>query len=279
MTNIVHFQGGQAEAARIIRAVIGSVVGSRQTEVARSVYVAIGFAALSDIQADFIVKARGGVGEFGGKWKRLSKKYLAYQRRFGPGEKVALKAAAGLGRAHHLAPGGKDGLLSKEQLQRWRQVYSQRLARYMVSTAYYARAQAYAAMDAWTQIKAEGGQTKLEVYGNRTVEILRDTSVLFNSLSLGEIVGGPFGSSYTSPRLPGGEEQIFQTIDNGIIVGTNVKYAAVQNYGYAKKNIPARPFIPDGNSVPASWLARWLDAGMQALSHAIGQSLALGGAY
>lgn len=276
--SIAYFQGGQIEAARIIRAVIGSVVGSRQTEVARSVYVAIGFAALSDIQEDFIKKARGGTGEDGKAWQRLSPKTLAYSRRFGPGEKAALKQAAGLSKLNRYGVGGNHGLLTKAEQTRWRKIYGQSLARFAVSMPFDA-AKARAGATAWAQLKREGAHTMLEVFGNRTVEILRDTSVLFNSLSLGEITGGPFGAAYSSPRLPGGDQQIFQTIENGIIVGTNVKYAATHNYGDAKRGIPARPFIPDGNAIPATWLNRWLDAGMQALAHAIEQSLAVGGAY
>jgi len=275
MSSVTHFQGGQAEAARIIRAIIGSVVGVRQTEVARSVYVAIGFAALSDIQEDFIKKARGGTGEDGTRWQRLSPKTLAYSRRFGPGEKTALKQAAGLSKLNRYGVGGNHGLLTKAEQTRWRKIYGQSLARFAVSMP-FADARSRAAANAWATLKREGAHTMLEVYGNRTVEILRDTSVLFNSLSLGEISGG---SSYTSPRLPGGEQQIFQTIENGIIVGTNVEYAATHNYGDAKRGIPARPFIPEGNAIPTVWLNRWLDAGMTALSNAISQSLSVGGAY
>ena len=278
MSQVVYFRGGRREAARIIRAMVGTLTGHGGTsELAKGVFYTLGFAALSDIQADFVRKARGGVGEDGNQWPRLSPKTLAYSRRFGPGEQSALKKAAGLGRGSNHGPGGKDGLLTKAQLKRWRQIYGTRLARLAASMPFGA-AKARAASIAWAAIKAEGAKTKLEVYGNRTVEVLRDTGILLNSLSMGQLDGDGNGmATYTPPSVPGGDQQVFETLQNGVIVGTNVPYAASHNYGDAKRGIPARPFIPKPDQVPQVWLERWLNAGMQAVAVAIRTSLETGG--
>lgn len=280
MSQTIYFRGGRAEAERVVRAMVGTLVGKATEfpEIARGVFLSLGFAALSDIQDDFIRKARGGIGEDGTKWPPLEPKTLAYSRRFGPGEKTALKKAAGLGRANSFAPGGKDGLLTKQQLQRWRKIYGQCLARFAASMP-MGEAKAKAAQVAWATIKREGAKTKLEVFGTRQVEVLRDTGVLFNSLSMGELSEGGAGAiNYTPPRLPGGDQQIMTTIENGVIVGTNVKYARSHNEGDPKRKIPARPFLPKPDRVPQVWLNRWLDTGMRAVANAIAYSLQVGGA-
>lgn len=231
--------------------------------VARGVHTAIGFAALTDIQEDYLRKARGGTGEDGVKWPPLSPKTLAYSRRFGKGEKTALKKAAGLGAHHKYGPGQNKGLLTKEQLKRWKQIFASRLNRLLLSLP-PKQAKAQAAQIAWATLKREGAKTMLEVYGNRQVEILRDTGVLFNSLSPGQLGGGATGVTYTPPSSDGGAEQVFALISNGVIVGTNVEYASAHQNGDPSRNLPARPFLPVGE-VPAVWEERWLDVATQAL--------------
>jgi phage gpG-like protein len=43
--------------------------------------------------------------------------------------------------------------------------------------------------------------------------------------------------------LAGGGSQKYKTNTYGILLSTKVKYAAAHQYGYKKKNIPARPFM------------------------------------
>lgn len=234
---------------------------SSNADLAQGVHTAIGVAALSDIKTDFVRKARGGVGEDGVKWPKLSPKTLAYGRRFGPGEKSALKGAAGLGRQHSQAPGGNEGLLTKGQLKRWRFLFASMAARFAADMP-VGEAKAKAAAIAWTILKREGARTMLEVYGHRDVEILRDTGVLLNSLSPGTVGAG---GAYQKPTGDGGQEQIFELIRAGVIVGTSVAYAAVHQNG--GKGIPARPFLPvDG--IPQVWANRWLAAAVHAISSA-----------
>lgn len=233
----------KATVRRLARILCGRE--SDEMGIAKGVQSSVGFAALSDIKDDFIRKSRGEIGEDGVKWKPLSREYLAYGRRFGRGEQAELKRTAGLDRSHRYGPGATKGLLTAEQLKLWRQFFAMHLARLRLSLD-EDEAKARAAQIAWNKIKAEGAKTKLEVYGNRQVDIGRDTGVLLNSLSPGELSSD---GTYSKPSGDGGAEQVFQTLSNGVIVGTNVAYAAAFN--------KRRRFIPEEGKVPTAWLDRW----------------------
>lgn len=261
---VVYFKGSRQQARELIRQVVDQVTGKSEDVygVAKSVSTAIGWAALSDIKESFVRKARGQVGEDGIRWPDLAPETKAYHRRFGPGEKTALKKAAGLGAKHRYAPGKKKGLLDAAQLKQWRKIYSSTLARLELSMP-TAKAKAIAAGHAWNVMKAAGAKTMLEVYGSREVEILRDTGILFNSLSPGELTPSEPAFNYATP-----DEQVFQQFAGGVIVGTNVKYAGTHHRGDKRRGIPARPFWPD-DGVPAVWAERWWDFGAQAVVMAI----------
>lgn len=250
-------------AESTIHLLIGSLSGQLNAfpDLVEGVYVSIAWQFLSDVQESFILKARGDVGIDGIRWQYLSRKYLAYGRRFGPGEQAELKRAAGLVTTDkkgkpttapfRYAPGKKKGLLTAAQLKKWRGFYSFMLARMMV-TKPVEEAKRIAAGWAWNKLKQQGAQTKINVFGGRKVEMLRDTSVLFNSLSpvaepLGEMVDimGRLAAEY--PK----DAQILQTIRGGVRVGTNVPYAASHHYGDGKRGIPARPFWPQ--DLPIAW--------------------------
>lgn len=267
MNTEVHFRGGRSLARDTARRIVLMLTGKEPDtlNLARGVFTVIGFAALGDIKDDFVRKARGGVGEDGVQWKPLDPKTIAYHRRFGPGEKAALKKGAGLGRQHRLAPGNKPGLLTAAQLKRWRRIYSSLLTRFLVSMP-VREAKAKAAAIAWVTLKREGAKTMLEVFGHRKVEILRDTGILLNSLSPGQITGNGGAVGYTKPAGPGGDEQIFNLFESGVIVGTTVAYAATHQEGCQKRKIPARPFLP--KQVPQVWLDRWVKVANQAVETA-----------
>lgn len=270
----VYFHGGRTEARRLIRGVVAALSGREvdRSFVARGVFLTLGFAALTSIQKDFLVKSRGGVGADGVKWPPLSKEYLAYQRRFEKGEKKALKAAAGIGKESRFGVGGNKGILTAEQRKRWKQIFGTRFQRFAASGGEKEAASKAAAI-AWATIKAEGAKTMLEVYGNRQVDILRDTGVLFNSLSPGELTGEGGRANYSTPTDKGGEDQVFRLLDNGVVVGTNVAYAAVHQNGNASNpKIPARPFLP--REVPDTWLQEWTDAGLDALAAGVAMAVA-----
>lgn len=291
MSSKVYFRGSREQARAIVYQLAAILTGKVRdaNNIAKGVFLAIGFAALSDIKADFIRKSRGAVGEDGTKWPPLSPEYLAYQRRFGPGEKAALKKAAGISSGQRFAPGGtlkttvidhvitekfvqNKGLLTKAQLKRWQLIFARSLQRFLVSMP-EAAAKKRAAKTAWATLKNEGARTLLEVFGKRQVDILRDTGILLNSLSPGKITSS---NTYDKPNGDGGEHQIFETIANGVIVGTNVPYAASHNHGDPKRGIPKRQFLPD--VPPPIWVERWLDVANNALLSAARYAFQIGGA-
>lgn len=261
----IYFRGNRMQARQVARRLKDTLCGraSDPLGLARGVFLAIGFAALSDIKDDFVRKANGETGEDGVKWPDLSPKTKAYGRRFGPGEQSALKKAAGLGKANRFAPGQNKGLLTAAQLKLWRKIYGTRLQRFLVSMP-EPQAKARAAQIAWAELKRMGAKTKISVYGQRKLQILRDTGVLLNSLSPGEING----TEYSKPGGDGGDDQIFQTISNGVIVGTTVPYASVHQRGNPAKGIPARPFLPE-REAPQVWQERWEKVAAQAIDIAI----------
>lgn len=212
---------------------------SDEAGIARGFMARIAYTFLEKVKLAFIVKSRGGTDEAGITWPKLTKEYLAYGRRFGPGEQTALKAAAGLGRGHRHAPGDKNGLLSASQLRQWRQIYARNLA-WLSARESLGEAKGHAAAIAWSEMKKRGAQTKLDVFGSRQVDIGRDTGILFNSLSPGELSeSGPDANLAAAS-----EHQIIEFRPGEAIVGTNVPYA-----GPFHRRRPLWPSV-----LPQSWV-------------------------
>ena len=200
---------------------------------------AIGFAALSDIKDAYITKARGGTDEMGIKWAPLKPATIA-NRRIGQ-------------------PRGEAATAIRERQKIQKRETRKALARFRLRLP-EGEARRRAAIVGGIKATQITGKTKVETLGGRSVEILRDTGVLLNSLSPGELSA----SRYTKPSDEGGSEQIFD-VSGDIVVGTNVVYAGPHQHG--TQHIPARPFLPDeDHPVPQSWWDRWLAAGVQALA-------------
>lgn len=233
--------------------------------IARGFMLRLAVAFLQKVKEAFIVKARGGTDDAGISWPKQSKEYLAYGRRFGKGEQAALKAAAGLGKGNRFGPGNTKGLLSAAQLKRWRQVYASNLA-WLSAREPAGEAKGHAAAIAWATLKREGAKTKLDVFGNRDVEILRDTGVLFNSLSPGELSGSGADANY-SPE----PNQVVQANPGELIVGTNVAYAAAHHRGKRVK----RPLWPEAEQIPPSWWSYFMEQAQGGLVQAV--QLVVGG--
>lgn len=278
----IYTKASRAEVRSAV-ALLGAILTARapdQHGIAKGFMLRLSMVWLTKVKQAFLVKARGGTDEAGYKWKPLSAAYLAYGRRFGPGEQARLKRAAGLGKEHKYAPGNKvplgppkpgkvpmvtlphrvgGGLLNKYQADYWWTVYLPARDRFAASMS-IERAKARAAALAWNAVKKLGGKTKLEVFGSRQVDILRDTGVLFNSLSPGT-VGSPV------------EGQVLEATGAEVVVGTNVRYAIYHHR--AKKLANRRELWPDADRIPASWWDAMLRAGNRGLVEAV--SLLVGG--
>lgn len=209
----------------------------------------IGYGILSLIIPNFDNLGRGLSGADGDKWKALSKRYLAYSRRFGPTEAKDLKKAAGLGKTHKHGPGDKKGLLTPDQLKLWRKTYADRLSWYIMRES-DENAKRHAAAVAWIVVKSRGAKTKLEVFGNRTVQILVDTGRGRGSLTPGTLQEFGPTATYQKPTGKGATEQEFDvTNPNQVVVGTNVGYMGAHHRG--NKRLPRRRLWPE--NFPQEW--------------------------
>jgi hypothetical protein len=196
--------------------------------VARAVQLRCGVALLSEIQRAFITKSRGGVGSDGIKWAPLKPETIA-RRRTTAGELRQL----GIRRR-----GSRPSLTAAQDL-RWRQVFGRVFRRASLDMDERA-AKGVAAAIAWQTVKTEGAKTKLELLGGRQVDILRDTGVLFRSLSPG-----------VDDKPSGADGQVFETPAGRVIVGTNVK--PWHHTGNPETGLPARPLWPTDGSIPERW--------------------------
>lgn len=219
----------------------------------------IGYSILSLIAPNFNELGRGMTGADGDKWPLLSKAYLAYGRRFGKGEQAELKKQAGIGKGHSFAPGNKKGLLTADQLKLWRRTYADRLAWYTMRMPDN-KAKARAAAIAWIVVKAAGAKTKLEVYGNRQVQILVDTGRLRGSLQPGWIQETGPNAEYQKPSGIGGQDQTFTSLPGEVIVGTNVSYG---EYHHEGKRVPKRRLWP--KEFPSDWWTQILGTAISGL--------------
>ena len=223
-TATVYFRGGRFAAEAILGKIPQVLTGKARDDsgLAYRVQVRIANAVLSKIRQAFVVKARGGTDEAGITWKPLKRETIA-QRRSTASERKALGV------------GGRRvrGFLTPAQDKLWRAIFRSRFVA-LAPRVGPREAAAIAGAVAWSILKKHGAKTKLDVLGGRSVEMLRDTGVLFNSLS------------------PGVEEQPSRAAENvtdirpgEIIVGSAVKYAAYQHRW--------RPFWPTDGTLPASW--------------------------
>jgi hypothetical protein len=226
----VVYRGSRADVARVIRTVSDAISGRGPDPygVARPVLTRGAVALLSKIQQAFIEKARGGTGSDGIRWKPLERATIAARRT----TKAELRSLGVRGRRER-------GLLTPAENKQWKAVFARTLARLRARGLDDGAAMARAAQTAWAVLKAKGAKTKLQVLGGRTVEILRDTGELLQSLTPG---------FEESPAVPTG--QILEVAPGRIAVGTRVK--PWHHTGIPGK-LPARPFWPPDGNLPAAW--------------------------
>jgi hypothetical protein len=217
------FRGSRDDLVRVLRQIPAALAGGPDPfGIARDIQLRCGVALLSQIQQDFITKSRGGTGRDGIKWAPLLRSTVAQRRTTGQERKS-------------LGISGKRtrGLLTPAQDKRWRAIFASRVAklRLMMSDG---EAKARAAQIAWTILKSEGAVTKLQVLGGRQVDIGRDTSRMFRSLSPG-----------VEDRPSGESEQVFEVPPGAVIVGSNVPYFPAFN--------KRRPVWPADGQLPPAW--------------------------
>ena len=227
----IRFRGTRADVTRIALQ-LAAVLAGRAPDtqgVAKGFMLSLGFSALTDIKDAYIVKAGGGTDQMGIRWPKLAAATIAARKR----RDVKATPAIIKRRAELRAE------ITQLALRRFRLSLSE--------------------SEAQRRAKALGAQI---ILSTKNIDILRDTGVLLDSLSPGRLAGG----TYNKPSGEGGAEQIFEIGAGQVIVGTNVKYASTHQRGDARRNIPARPFLPDeSHPVPQIWWDRWLKLSNKAL--------------
>lgn len=247
-TQRIYFRGTREDLRRILSQVPRTMAGASDPYgIANGILTRVGVALLSKIQQAFIVKSRGGVGEDGIKWAPLKRETIA-QRRTTAGERKALGVVGKRVR----------GLLTPAQDKRWRALFASEKSRLMAKFGMGSEAASgMAAKLAWGILKSEGAQTKLAVLGSRQVDICRDTSRYFRSLSPG-----------VADRPSGADGQVFETAPGKVIVGTNIPYAARQH--------AQRPLWPPDGNLPATWWDHLLTTAQRGLLRALALILGSG---
>ncbi len=220
--------------------------------IARGFKLRVAFAFFMVLKEAFIVKSRGGTDEAGIKWPPLSPEYLAYTRPMGRGGSGSRQPPNAGGSAPGRA--GNDGFMTPLDLAIWRRDYAQALA-WLSASEDPGLAKGHAAAIAWNKAKQRGVKTKLQVFGQRQVEILRDRGILFNSLSPGVLNENGVDASYAPP-----ENQIVTDQPGMLIVGTNVPYAY-----YHQVNPGRRPIWPKDGTLPSAWMDEIIEVAVSGL--------------
>lgn len=245
----IHFKGTRYEARQLVYRLREMLVGKAPDAlgIAKGFTTCIGFAALSDVKDAFIEKARAGTDEMGVQWQPLKPATIA-RRRLGPDDlKIpTIKLRSDVVKRYIASKAGKE-----------------LLARLMLSLS-PEQAKSRVRQIAGQLATGKTGLNKVETLGYRTVEILRDTGVLFNSMSPGVLSSVGPDASYTKPTAKGGDQQIFNVRPGAVVVGSNVPYAATHQYG--RGHVPQRKMLPVSTfDIPEVWWDRWLAIGEKAL--------------
>lgn len=217
----VHTQASRGAVRQAVLRIPQEMRGG--TPAAQATLVRVGMVVLGRIKQAYVTKSRGGTDEAGDRWEPLKPATIAYSR-------TRSRGRGGRTQGERDRPSRPSRALNTRQQQRWWDVYRQGLV-------IYDGDKGRAAARAWLILKEEGAVTLFDKYGSRTVEILRDTGVLFNSLSPGLAPGSVF--------RPGPGE---------VIIGTNVPYAAAHHHGVPGR-LPQRRLWPEPGRWPVTWWA------------------------
>lgn len=237
------FRGTKEEVRQTIVDVMRAVAGHGPDpgNAARGVQLRCGVALLSKIQQAFLRKSRGEPSDDGIVWPPLSRSTIA-NRRPAPRKTKGQRPR---------------GLLTAKEDARWRKIFAQMVAMLRANGTDESTVMTVAARIAWAKLKSEGAKTKLAVYGGRKVDTLRDTGLLFRSLTPG-----------VDDKPSNAQGQIFETPPGSVIVGTKVK---PWHHKGIPGRLPARPLWPD--VLPDHWWEAIHQAALRGLMRAVKSAL------
>jgi len=230
----INYRGTPEEVRRLLRTLPAMLSGKSPDPygIVRGIQLRVANVVLSKIQQAFIVKSRGGVGSDGIQWPPLKPETIA-QRTVSKAD----RKRAGIGEREWRER--QRGLLTPEQNRLWRKKFSRSLAWLRLDMG-EREARSRAAQIAWRYVKEElGAKTRLEAFGKRVVDSLRDTGELFRSLSAG-----------VEDQLSGAPGQIVRIPAGTSFVGTNVK---PRHHTCIPGRLPKRLLWPESGEIPAEW--------------------------
>lgn len=241
----VTYYGSSHDLINFLRSIPAILAGRLpDANFAEDIRLRLGVALLSQIQQDFLIKAQGGTGHDGIKWRPLSP-YTIARRRKGPADKKLLTLKA------------KTARLTSEQKKEFQREYRKKMASLIAGGMTRDRASFQARVQVTRKYKKKGFpvQTDFEILAARQVEILRDTGELFKSLSPG-VENSPSHA----------EGQIFEQSPGRVVVGTNKKPWHHTTKGHGR--LPRRPYWPD-DGLPPVWARALLLALRRALQRQV----------
>lgn len=246
---ISYFRGTKAELRRQIYHLVAIMSGraSDENHIGKQFAMAIGYQFLADIHNAYDEKARGRIDDMGYQWAPLSPITL-FRRRNQSGQ----PNEAAQRKLERLQKSRKGFLRDREQEH----------LLYLTSIGYNpdSRLSKKIARQV-AEAKYSSQESMLSAAAAGDVEILKDTGVLFGSLTPGVLQG----FHYSKPTVPGGEDQIFDVNPGEVILGTSVEYGHHHQHGTSR--IPARPFLPvKAEDVPAIWWDRVMQVASDSFS-------------
>jgi hypothetical protein len=207
----------------------------------------IGFALLANIKDAFVTRSgpcgpRPGFGPSaaGYAWEKLAPSTIA-QRRVGPRERKGFRKSSADARKERVKRRGFE-----------KQLYRQYVTGFIAQGIGLENARYMARKRAHREVMfryRDLAKTKVDLLGQRQVEILRDTGVLLNSLSPGQI--SEDGRTYTKPGGAGGDLQLMQQAAGEVVIGTALEYAAYHHSEEPRSRLPQRRLWP--RFIPGEW--------------------------
>lgn len=197
------------------------------------ILIGAGNAALGRIELAFLVKSWRGTDETGERWAALSERTIAKRIRKRDGTKETDRPSP------HLTP---------TQREQWWNFYRSALMKY--------KEKDIAARVAWSRLKRRGGVKLFNKYARQSIDILKDTGQLLESLT-------PNAQS---------SSKIFRVSPGKIEVGSNRKGAAAHHHGVPGK-LPQRRLWAHPTKWPSSWWIDILDAAREGVIQLIAEEL------
>ena len=250
MAQVVITSDKKPEVEALIRSIPKAITGGPDPHgIGRGFRMRVAFGFVGLIARNFDNLGQGKAGDDGDKWPPNTPEYLAYQK--GP-----KSSRRGKGRVNRWKDKPGSGELTVKQRKQWARFYRQGLLA-LESRMSIDEAKQAAAAFAWKRIKAQGGGTLLERYGNREDTILVDEGIGRRSLQPGELSESDVDAKYSSPD----SSQVFDDEAPQVFVGTRVPYMVAHHRGSG--NLPKRRLWP--REFPDWWWEEILGLAMSGL--------------